>query len=48
MGSSNQERFWGMATADVSGLVAGVESGVTSAVPGGVGELLLAAGGEPG
>ena len=42
MGSSSQERFWGIATTDVSGLVAGVGSGVTSAVPGGVGERLTA------
>ena len=40
IGSSNQERSCGGSTADESGLVSGVEIGVISVDPGGVGEQL--------
>ena len=42
MGRSSQEMSCGAATADVSGLVAGVEIGVVTTEPGGVGEQLAA------
>ena len=41
MGGNNQEESLGGWTIDVSGLVAGVETGVASAVLGGVGEHVI-------
>ena len=41
MGGNTQEESLGGMITDVSGLVAGVEIGVVSAVPGGVGEQLV-------